>query len=147
MTDDKSSNSGTTGNSDGAEGSKNQTAKMSLDQAYAHIVVLEAENKAQKDMIEDLTQQLTEINTVVDAQEKAKLYEYILPRSNYKMEEIVGKSTEDLKKEAATLDRAVPPKRNSARVGVMSADLSDREGGLTVGDLSIVTARKRKAAA
>ena len=45
----------------------------------------------------------------------------------------------------ATLDLAMPPRVNSVRFGVHGADLSDREKGFTVGDMSIVTAAKRKA--
>ena len=36
---------------------------------------------------------------------------------------------------------------NGVRFGVHGADLSDRELGLTVGDMSVVTAAKRKGAA
>jgi len=40
----------------------------------------------------------------------------------------------------------MPPRQNSVRFGVHDAGLSDREQGLTVGDLSYSTAQKRKAA-
>jgi hypothetical protein len=52
-----------------------------------------------------------------------------------------------LKNIRATLDQAMPPRLNSVRFGVRGADLSDREKGLTVGDLSIVTAARRKGVA
>ena len=70
----------------------------------------------------------------------------IIPRSNFKSDELWEKSTEELKSIRATLDQAMPPRVNSVRFGVHGADLSDREKGLTVGDLSVVTAAKRKAA-
>ena len=69
-----------------------------------------------------------------------------LPRSNFKVADLAGKSVDDLKNIRGTLDAAMPPRVNGVRFGVRGADLSDREKGLTVGDLSIVTAAKRKAA-
>ncbi len=142
MTDDKVGSSSDSAATSKPE-SKNQTAKMSMDQAYAYIKVLEAEKKAQADTITDLTEQLNEANKVLEDQEKGRLISEILPRSTFKMEELVGKSAEELASIRTTLDQAVPPKVNSIRFGVMGADLSDRERGLTVGDLSIVTAQKR----
>ena len=63
------------------------------------------------------------------------------------MDDLVGKTVEDLKNISATLSRAMPPRVNSVRFGVHGADVSDREKGLTVGDLSVVTAAKRKGVA
>ncbi len=63
------------------------------------------------------------------------------------MDDLVGKSVEDLKNISATLSHAMPPRINRVRFGVVSADLSDREKGLTVGDISVVTAAKRKGVA
>jgi hypothetical protein len=68
----------------------------------------------------------------------------ILPRSNFKVADLAGRSVDDLKSIRGTLDAAMPPRVNSARFGVHGADLSDREKGLTVGDVSVVTAAKRK---
>ncbi len=143
MTDDNKGSSADSAASSSAADMKNQTAKMAQDEAFARIKILEAENKAQADTIADLTQQLTEVNKVIEDQENAKLMAYILPRSTYKMEDLVGKSNAELKEKADAVDRAIPPKVNSVRFGMMGADLSDRERGLTVGDLSIVTAQKR----
>jgi hypothetical protein len=149
LTDDKEGGSGSgTGGSAGAgaDGTKNKTAKMSMDQAYAEIERLTTENKAHKDMIADLTHQLEEANTVLEDQEKGRLISEILPRSQFKMDNLVGKSVEDLKNINLTLHQAMPPKVNSIRFGVHAGDVTDREKGLTVGDLSVVTAQKRKGA-
>ena len=144
MTDNDASNSGATGNSSvGVEGSKNKAAKMSLDQAYAEIENYKRIIAERDTVIVDLTGQLEEANKVLESQEKGRLIGEIMPRSTFKMEDLVGKSAEELKSIRTTLDQAVPPKVNSVRFGVMGADLSDREKGLTVGDLSWSTAQKR----
>jgi hypothetical protein len=148
MTDDKEGGSGsdTGGSADaGAEGAKNKTVKMSMDQAFARIDELERKGKADAALIADLTRQLDEANKVLEGQEKARLIGEILPRSSFKIDDLVSKSVEDLKNVRATLDQAMPPKVNSVRFGVQAADLSDREKGLTVGDMSFSTAQKRKA--
>ena len=119
---------------------------MSMDQAYAEIKILQKENKDQAIVIQDLTKQLEEANKVLEGQEKGRLIGEILPRSNFKVADLAGKSVDDLKNIRGTLDAAMPPRVNSVRFGVHGADLSDREKGLTVGDLSVVTAAKRKAA-
>ena len=145
MTDDnKESGSGAKG-SDGADGAKNKTAKMSIDQAYAEIENYKRVVSEKDTLISNLTSHLDEANKVLEGQEKARLIGEILPRSTFKMDELVGKSVEDLKNIRATLDLAVPPKVNSVRFGVVGADVSDREKNLTVGDLSFSTAQKRKA--
>jgi len=91
-----------------------------------------------------LTAQLQEANDVLESQEKQRLVSEILPRSSFKTDELAGKTVEELKSIRATLDQAKLPKVNSVRFGVMAADVSDRAMGLTVGDLSVVTAEKRK---
>lgn len=135
------------GQGQGAGTEKNKTAKMSMDQALAELKVKDRQIHEKDALIADLTTQLEEANKVLEGQEKAKLIDEILPRSGFKLDELVGKSIEDLKNIRATLDQARLPKVNSTRFGVMAADLSNREKGLTVGDLSWVTAQKRKAAA
>lgn len=144
--DDKGSGSGTGSGGVGTSSDpKNKTAKMSMDQAFARIDELERKDKADAALIADLSHQLEEANKVLEGQEKGRLIGEIMPRSSFKMDELVGKSVEDLKNIRATLDLAMPPKVNSVRFGVQGADLSDREKGLTVGDLSFSTAQKRKA--
>jgi hypothetical protein len=98
-------------------------------------------------LIKDLTNLLDEANKVLESQERGRLIGEILPRSQFKMDDLVGKSVEDLKNINATLSHAMPPRVNSVRFGVQGADVSDREKGLTVGDLSVVTAAKRKGVA
>jgi hypothetical protein len=144
LTDEKDGGSGSgSGNVD----PKNKTAKMTMDEAFATIESQVSEIKQQKELIGDLTKQLEEANTVLEGQEKAKLIGDIMPKSNFKVADLAGKSVDDLKNIRATLDQAMPPRVNSVRFGVRGADLSDREKGLTVGDLSIVTAARRKGAA
>jgi predicted ribosome quality control (RQC) complex YloA/Tae2 family protein len=124
---------------------KNKTAKMSMDQAYAEIQKLQKENKDLAETITDLTEHLNEANKVLESQEKGRLIGEILPRSSFKVDDLTGKSVDDLKNIRGTLDLAMPPRVNSVRFGVHGGDLSDREKGYTVGDMSIVTAAKRKA--
>jgi predicted ribosome quality control (RQC) complex YloA/Tae2 family protein len=124
---------------------KNKTAKMSMDQAYAEIQKLQKENKDLAETIADLTEHLNEANKVLESQEKGRLIGEILPRSSFKVDDLTGKSVDDLKNIRGTLDLAMPPRVNSVRFGVHGGDLSDREKGYTVGDMSIVTAAKRKA--
>ena len=88
---------------------------------------------------------MDEANKVLDGQEKAKLISEILPRSSYKIDFLVNKTVDELKGIRNTLANAMPPKVNSVRFGVLGTDLSDREKGLTIGDLSVVTAAKRRA--
>jgi hypothetical protein len=148
MTDDKDGGSGSgSGGSAGAEGPKNKAAKMSMDQAYAEIEGLRRVVGEKDALIKDLTNLLDEANKVLESQERGRLIGEILPRSQFKMDDLVGKSVEDLKNINATLSHAMPPRVNSVRFGVQGADVSDREKGLTVGDLSVVTAAKRKGVA
>ncbi len=141
MTDEKD-----VGANSGAE-SKNKAAKMSIDQAYAEIEGLRRTVAEKDSLSSDLTKQLDEANKVLESQEKGRLIGEILPRSQFKMDDLVSKSVADLKNTTTTLSHAMPPRVNSVRYGVVGADVSDREKGLTVGDLSVVTAAKRKGVA
>lgn len=129
-----------------SQDSKNKAARMSVDQAYAEIENSKRVISEKDALIAELTKQLDEANKVLESQEKGRLISEILPRSRFQMDVLVSKSVEELKNIQATLDHAMPPKVNSVRFGVHS-DLSDRERGLTVGDMSVVTAAKRKGAA
>ena len=120
---------------------------MTMDEAFATIESQDQEISRLKDLNVGLTEQLEEANKVLEGQEKGKLISEILPKSQFKIADLAGKSIEDLKSIKATLDQAMPPRVNSVRFGVHGADLSDREKGLTVGDMSVVTAAKRKGAA
>jgi len=148
MTDDKkggSSSDTSDPKGDDKGDVKNKTAKISMDEALAQLEDSKRVMGEKDQLIADLTAQLKEANDVLEGQEKAKLIGEILPRSSFSMDMLVAKSIEDLKNIRATLDQARLPKVNSVRFGVSAADVSDREKGLTVGDLSIVTANKRKA--
>ena len=126
---------------------KNKTAKMSMDQAYAEIESYKRQVAEKDAVIVDLTGQLNEANKVLESQEKGRLIGEIMPRSRFKIDDLAGKSVDDLKNIRGTLDQAMPPHVNGVRFGVYGADLSDRERGLTVGDLSVVTAARRKGVA
>ena len=129
-----------------AQNIKNKTVKLSMDEALARIPPLEAEIKEKDNLIADLTKQLEEANKVLEAQEKAKLINDIIPMSSYKINDLVSKSPEELKAIRLTLLAAMPPRVNSVAFGVLGASSDDRERGLTVGDLSVVTATKRQRA-
>jgi len=145
--DDKGGSGSDSSDSKGdKKGVKNPIVKISMDEALAQLEDSKRVMGEKDQLIADLTAQLKEANDVLEGQEKAKLIGEILPRSSFSMDALVGKSIEDLKNIRATLDQAKLPKVNSVRFGV-SADVSDREKGLTVGDLSWATAQKRKAQA
>jgi hypothetical protein len=122
---------------------KNKTVKLSMDEALARIPPLEAEIKEKENLIADLTKQLDEANKLLESQEKAKLINDIIPISSYKINDLVSKSPEELKAIRLTLLAAMPPRVNSVAFGVLGSASDDRERGLTVGDLSVVTATKR----
>jgi len=125
---------------------QNKTVKMSMDEALARIPTLESELQEKNKMITNLTKHLDEANQLLEGQEKSKIISEILPMSSYKLDDLVTKTFDELKAIRNTLANAMPPKVNSVRFGVLGTDLSDREKGLTVGDLSVVTAAKRKGA-
>ena len=125
---------------------KNSVMQMNLDEALGTIESQKQELDRVNGLNRDLTAQLEEVNKVLESQEKSKLIGDILPKSQFKVADLAGKSIADLKNIKATLDQAMPPKINSVRYGVHGADMSDREKGLTIGDQSVVTARRRKGA-
>ena len=129
-----------------AESIQNKTVKMSMDEALARIPTLESEIQEKNKMITNLTKHLDEANQLLEGQEKSKIISEILPMSSYKLDDLVTKTYDELKTIRNTLANAMPPKVNSVRFGVLGTDLSDREKGLTVGDLSVVTAAKRNGA-
>ncbi len=118
---------------------------MSMDQALSELEQLRKSIGEKDSLIADLTNQLKDANEYINGERRGKKISEILSRSDFKLEDLVNKTDEELDSTRASLDHAVPPKMNSVRFGVMGADLSDREKGLTVGDLSVVSAQKRKA--
>ena len=123
----------------------NKSVKMSMDQALSELEQLRKSIGEKDSLIADLTNQLKDANEYINCERRGKKISEILGRSDFKLDELVNKTDEELDSTRASLDHAVPPKMNSVRFGVMGADLSDREKGLTVGDLSVVSAQKRKA--
>lgn len=122
----------------------NKAAKISIDQALAENIALKRELEDQKNTIADLTKQLKAANDVLESQAKAKLIGEILPRSSFTIEDLTGKSVEELQHIRVTLDQAkLPTYKNVRFAGIAGGD--EREDGLTVGDLSVVTEAKRKA--
>lgn len=122
----------------------NKSVKMSVDQALAELELARKTIGEKETLIADLTTQLKDANEYINGERRSKKMSDILTRSDFKIEDLVNKTDEELDSVRASLDHAVPPRINSVRFGVMGADLSDREKGLTVGDLSVVSAQKRK---
>lgn len=129
----------------GSDEHSNKSVKMSMDQALAELEQARKSIGDKDSLIADLTNQLKDANEYINDERRGKKISEILARSDFKLDELVNKTDEELDSTRASLDHAVPPKMNSVRFGVMGADLSDREKGLTVGDLSVVSAQKRKA--
>jgi len=124
----------------------NKVAKISIDQALAENIALKRELDGKDSTIAELTKQLKAANDVLEAQAKAKLIGEILPRSSFTIEDLTVKSVEELQHIRVTLDQAKLPTYKNVRFGTpFSGDESQREDGLTVGDLSVVTEAKRKA--
>ena len=124
----------------------NKAAKISIDQALAENIALKRELDGKDSTIAELTKQLKAANDVLEAQAKAKLIGEILPRSSFTIEDLTVKSVEELQHIRVTLDQAKLPTYKNVRFGVpFAGDESQREDGLTVGDLSVVTEAKRKA--
>ena len=123
----------------------NKTAKISIDQALAENIALKKELETKDTTIAELTKQLKAANDVLESQTKAKLIGEILPRSSFTIEDLTGKSAEELQHIRVTLDQAKLPTYKSVRFGGVPCVGDEREDGLTVGDLSVVTEAKRKA--
>jgi len=66
-----------------------------------------------------------------------------MPRSSLKQPDLEVLPLVEVKRIKNTLQYALPQKRNSVAFGAL-ADLSDREKGLTVGDMSWERSQKRK---
>jgi predicted secreted protein len=122
---------------------ENQTAKMAVDAALAKIKLLEDAVKDRDKTIADLTVQLKAANDVLEAQQREELMAYIQPRSKLTIEDLATKSLEELQNIRATIDQVKMPTYKNIHFGPIGADEKEDEG-LTVGDLSVVTAAKRK---
>jgi hypothetical protein len=125
---------------------ENKTAKISIDQALAENIAVKKELEARDNTIAELTKQLKAANDVLEGQTKAQLIGEILPRSSFTIEDLSARSVEELQHIRVTLDQAKLPTYKNVRFGSPYAgDEGQREDGLTVGDLSVVTEAKRKA--
>ncbi len=120
----------------------NKIVQISLDAALAENETLKRELTDRDKTIGELTQQLKAANDVLEAQEKAKLMADILPRSNFSIEDLSAKTLEELKEIQVTLDQAKLPTFKNIRLGVPAVDQPNAPN-LTVGDLSIVTAKRK----
>jgi hypothetical protein len=126
---------------------KNKVAQISIDQALAENITLKKELEGKDGMIAELTKQLKAANDVLEGQTKAKLIGEILPRSSFTIEDLSAKSVEELQHIRVTLDQAKLPTYKSVRFGSPSVGDEQSNDGLTVGDLSIVTAKRMKGGA
>ena len=122
---------------------QNAIVKMTMDEAFATIKMQNAAIAEKNQLIFDLTHQLSEANSVLEAQEKAEDIAWILPRSSLNQPELEALPLVEVKRIKNTLAFALPPKKNSVAFGALG-DLSDREKGLTVGDVSWERTHKRK---
>lgn len=113
-----------------AQAQGNATAKVSIDQALAELEEKKRELKAATDTIADLTTQLKAANDVLEAQTKAKLIGEILPRSKFTVEDLHGRSLEELEHIKLTLDQAKLPTYKNIHFGSIGAD-EEGETGLT----------------
>jgi hypothetical protein len=123
--------------------SPNAIVTLTMDEAFATIKMQKAAIDEKDLLIRDLTHQLGEANSVLEAREKAEDIAWILPRSSLNQPELEALPLAEVKRIKNTLAFALPPKKNSVAFGAL-ADLSDREKGLTVGDMSWERTHKRK---
>ena len=121
------------------------TSEHAVDEVLAENLKLKSDLKAVKKTVDELKKQLKSANDVLEAQTKAKLIGEILPRSAFTIEDLTPKTLVDLKGIRATLDQARYPTYKTITPGPIGTD-ENQENGLTVGDLSIPTANKRKLA-
>jgi hypothetical protein len=126
---------------------RNKTVKLSMDEALAKIERLTTVGAEKDQLLADVTAQLKEANDFISGERKSKKINFLLAATNFKMDELVPKTDEELDSMITTVQQAKMPHVNSARFGVQGAGLSNAEKNLTVGDRSWATEQKRKAAA
>lgn len=120
--------------------------ELAIEEVLAENITLKRKVADQLKTIDALTEQLKAANDVLEAQTKAKLISEILPKSTFTIEDLAAKTLNQLHNIRATLDQARYPTFKTIRPGPVAAD-EQKDQGLTVGDLSIPTAEKRRAAA
>src|SRR5512136_807421 len=84
----------------------NKAARLTIDQALAENIELKRELEGKEGTIAELTKQLKAANDVLESQSKAKLIGEILPRSSFTIEDLTGKTVEELQHIRVTLDQA-----------------------------------------
>jgi len=121
-------------------------AEHTMDQVMAENKALKQKLASLQKTVDELRGQLKAANDVLEAQIKAELISEIMPRSSYTIEDLHDKSVDELKNIHETLRLAVPPTYKGIHVGPigLAADERQDQEGLTVGDLSIPTQRRRK---
>ena len=125
---------------------KNPAVRSFVDSALAEIPALKKQLTERDDLVANLTKQLDEANDLIKGHEKGQIINEIIPISSFSMHDLVDKTNEELKGIKTILLNAKNPKLNSVAFGVLGKNSAeDRDKGLTVGDLSVVTAAKRKA--
>ena len=132
------------GGANGTKPPENKTAKISFDQAIAENAALKLEVDALKKTIEEQNKTIKELNDVLEGQLREQEIRRLLPRTNLTVEDIVGWPLDVLREKNATLDQARLPTYKNVHFGRAGVDEKE-DDGLTVGDLSVVTAAKRKA--
>lgn len=135
----------TSGSSNKAD-PKNPTVKMTMNEAFSKIVHLESQLAEKDDLIVSLTQHLNEANDILNSQKRAEQIKRIKQVWNGPDEVLDKKSNIELDIMEETLSYGHNPRLNSVRFGALGAGETDADKGLTVGDLSVVTAAKRKSA-
>ena len=138
-------NGGTANTKEILKNIKNPAVRSFVDSALAEIPALKKQIAERDLLVTNLTKQLDEANDLIKGHEKGQIINEIIPISSFSMTDLVNKTNEELKDIKTILLNAKNPKLNSVAFGVLGKnDAEDRLKGLTVGDLSIVTARKRK---
>jgi hypothetical protein len=112
----------------------NPTAQKTTDQIVIENETLQLQIKEKNALIENLTNQLKAANDILEGQTKGKIIKEILPKSKFTKEDLDKKTIDELITIKQAVDSATPTHKN-IHIGEMDTTLSDRERGLTVGDL------------
>jgi hypothetical protein len=132
------SGTGDSSNQDQGAG-KNKTVKEKMDEAFAKIDQLEKQHKDDQKMISELTGQLKEANDVLEGERKAEKISFIVANSNFKMDDLLPKTTEELDGIIATLQQAKLPKVNNARLNAPY----DNDAETSLEDVSVPAQRRK----
>ena len=117
-------------------------AQKAVDEIMAENAALRTKIRELQTTNAELTKQLGLANDVLEAQTKAALIEEIKPLSHFSVEDLHGKSLTELQNMRDILTYAKRGIRKNIRPGP-GAD-TEEDPRMTVGDISVVTAAKRK---